>query len=198
MDINWKTLLFLALITYGGYHTWQKRAVSYSPGVIAVADPIQTSPDTNSIFSKTSYKIEPLADFEIEARVLAAEHYHMDKFADLIPVDLALGWGRMSDEAILKDIKISQSDRFYFWHVDHFMIPREEIETHSANMHMIPANEAVEKTLNSVRVGQVIKINGYLVEAISSDGAHWRSSLTRNDTGAGACELIFVKSVSVH
>ena len=95
----------------------------------------------------------------------------------------------MSDETILKDIKISQSDRFYFWHVDHFMIPREEIETHSANMHMIPANEAVEKTLNSVRVGQVVKINGYLVEAISSDGAHWRSSLTHKTRVLGHVSL---------
>ncbi len=196
--MNWKTLLFLALIAYGGYHTWQKRVVSYALGVVAPADPVQTDPDSSTIISKKLYKIKPLADFEIEARVLAAEHSHMDKFADLIPVDLALGWGRMSDESILKDIKISQSNRFYFWHVDNFIIPRKEIETHSANMHMIPADEAIEKTLNAVRVGQVVKITGYLVEAISNDGAHWRSSLTRNDTGAGACELILVKSVSVH
>ena len=40
----------------------------------------------------------------------------MDRESDLAPVDLALGWGRMSDEAILKDIQISQSGRFYFWH----------------------------------------------------------------------------------
>ncbi len=196
--MNWKTLLFLALIVYGGYHTWQKRAVSYPPGVVAPADPIQTSADVSTIISKNNYKLEPLANFEIEARVLGAEHYHMDKFADLIPVDLALGWGRMSDTTILKDVKISQSNRFYFWHVDDFMMPREEIETHSANMHMIPADDSVEKILNAVRVGQVIKIKGYLVEATSSTGLHWRSSLTRNDTGAGACELILVKSVSVH
>lgn len=100
----------------------------------------------------------------------------------------------MSDESILKDVKISQSNLFYFWHVDDFMIPREEIKQHSANMHMIPADDAMEKTLNSMRVGQVVKIKGYLVEAVSS---HWRSSLTRNDTGAGACELILVKSISV-
>lgn len=196
--MNWKALLFLALIVYGGYHTWQKRAVSYLPGVVAPADPIQTNADVSTITSKNNYKLEPLANFEIEARVLGAEHYYMDKFADLIPIDLALGWGRMSDESVLKDVKISQSDRFYFWHVDNFMIPREEIETHSANMHMIPVDDSVEKTLNELRVGQVVKIKGYLVEAISSAGVHWRSSLTRNDTGAGACELILVKSVSVH
>lgn len=195
--MNWKAALFIAILAYGAFHTWQKRVVSYPPGVIAAAEPIQNNPDTTTVFSKNSYQIVPLANFAVEARVLAAEHYRFAKFSDLIPVDLALGWGRMSDESILKDIKISQSDRFYFWHVDHFIIPREEIETHSANMHMIPSSDAIEKTLNNVRVGQVVKITGYLVEATSMEGVHWRSSLTRNDTGAGACETIFVKSVSV-
>ncbi|MGZ8252192.1 MAG: hypothetical protein ACXW1P_07095, partial [Methylophilaceae bacterium] len=86
---------------------------------------------------------------------------------------------------------------FYFWHVDAFPIPREEIETHSANMHMIPANSLVEKTLKSVRVGQVVSVSGYLVEAKAPDGWHWKSSLTRNDTGNGACELVLVKAISV-
>lgn len=195
--MQWKTLFFLLLLGYGAFHTWQKRAVSHPPGLIAPADPVQTPVDHPTFFTYKHYKIEPLANFEIEARVLAAEHYHFARFSDLIPVDLALGWGRMSDESVLKDIKISQSNRFYFWQVDNFIIPRQEIETHSANMHLIPANDMIEKILNKVRVGQIVKITGYLVEATSNEGAHWRSSLTRNDTGAGACETIFVKSLSV-
>jgi hypothetical protein len=39
-------------------------------------------------------------------------------------------------------------------------------------------------------------VRGYLVEARGADGWRWRSSLTREDTGAGACELIWVESVS--
>ena len=137
----------------------------------------------------------PLVSFQIEARVLSAEHYSMDREADLSPVDLALGWGRMSDESILKDIKISQSGRFYHWHVDSFPIPPEEIETHSANMHMIPANDDIEKQLKSARQGQIVAIKGQLIEAKANDGWHWKSSLTRNDTGAGACELVYVESL---
>ena len=76
----------------------------------------------------------------------------------------------MSDEAILKDIKISQSNRFYYWHVDELPIPRREIETHSANMHMIPADGAIESTLKSIRPRQVVKISGYLVQINASDG----------------------------
>ena len=129
---------------------------------------------------------------------MATKDYTFGREADLAPVDLALGWGAMSDEAVLSKISISQSNRFYYWRVDEFPIPRKEIEWQSANMHMIPADSQVEKILKSVRPGQVVKITGYLIEAKADDGWRWKSSLTREDTGAGACEVIFVKSLSVH
>jgi hypothetical protein len=160
-------------------------------------EPIQSNADTTDAISKNNYRITPLQDFSIDARVLSATHYIFGREAELSPVDLALGWGRMSDESVLKKISISQSGRFYFWHVDAFPIPRREIETHSANMHMIPENSEIESTLLSIRQGQVVHISGYLVEAKASDGWHWRSSLTRNDTGDGACEVVYVKSVYV-
>jgi hypothetical protein len=76
-------------------------------------------------------------------------------------------------------------------------VGRQDIERSSANMHMVPANSVIERRLKSVREGQVVRIDGWLVEAHRGDGFTWRSSLTRNDTGAGACELIFVNSVEI-
>jgi hypothetical protein len=191
-------LILLVLIVYGGYHSWQKRPVTYGPGVVVTSEPTQSELNDAAAIEINGYQINPLEKFSIEARVLGAEHYSMDRESDLAPVDLALGWGRMSDEAILKDISISQSSRFYFWHVDQFLIPREEIETHSANMHMIPADGSVEKTLKAVRPGQIVSLSGYLVEAKAADGWRWRSSLSRTDTGRSACELVLVKSLYIH
>lgn len=195
--MNWKTLLVIGLIAYGSYHTWHGRAVTHGPGVIAASDPIQSEISRAAPIEKNGYQLTPLAEFQAEARVLSSDSYHLDRESDLASVDLALGWGHMSDEAILKNIQISQSGRFYFWHTDQFRIPREEIETHSANMHMIPADSSVESALKSVRPGQVVNFSGYLVEARATDGWRWKSSLSRNDTGNGSCELVYVKSLSV-
>ena len=112
-------------------------------------------------------------------------------------VDLALGWGRMSDEAILKDIKISQRNRFYYWQVDEFIIPRAEIERNSANMHMIPSSEYIEYQLDKVKPGQVIRFNGMLVNVIRDDGWRWKSSLSRKDTGGGACEVVWLEDFEI-
>jgi hypothetical protein len=88
---------------------------------------------------------------------LSSERYSLGREADLSPVDLALGWGKMSDEAVLSKINITQSNRFYYWHVDAFPIPRREIEINSANMHMIPADDRIKKCWS--RFGQARWLN---------------------------------------
>lgn len=195
--MNWKALFLASLLAYGAYHSWQTRAVTHGAGEVAVETPQQQALDDAQPQNINGYQVTPLAKFDIQARLLSSESYSMGREADLSPIDFALGWGPMSDEAVLDKIDIRQSGRFYFWHVDAFPIPRNEIETHSANMHMIPVDASVERALKTVRVGQVVHIMGYLVEAKAADGWRWKSSLTRNDTGNGACELVLVKSVYV-
>jgi len=138
-----------------------------------------------------------LAEFKLKGKILSREDYSFGRESDLSPIDLALGWGPMSDETVLDKIDISQSGRWYRWRVQDFPIPRKAIETQSANMHMIPANDLVEDLLGMTKQGQIIELSGYLVRVDADDGWHWQSSMTRNDTGARACELILVESFQV-
>jgi hypothetical protein len=62
---------------------------------------------------------------------------------------------------------------------------------------MIPSDTAIEIQLVSIRPGNLVHLKGSLVEITSKEGWHWKSSLSRNDTGAGACELILVESLRV-
>lgn len=159
--------------------------------------PVQKEIKSPISFNHLGFKITKVANFKIKAKVLAREDYYFDRGADLAPVDLALGWGRMSDESILEQINITQSGRFYRWRVESFPIPRREIETHSANMHLIPADKYVQYLIDDIREGEIIELTGSLVNVQSKEGWYWNSSLTRNDTGNGACELIWVESLSV-
>ncbi len=61
-------------------------------------------------------------------------------------------------------------------------------------MHIIPADVQIEKTLKAIRTGQVVKLSGYLIEAKAANGWHWKSAITRIDTGAGAFEVVQVKN----
>lgn len=146
---------------------------------------------------KGDYAINPLARFSLSARVLSRADYSWDTEAALAPIDLALGWGRMSDSAVLDKIDISQSGRFYFWRVGKFPIPEREIIESSANMHLIPADSGVERQIKRTRSGDVVHFSGYLVNASMPGGGDWHTSTTRSDSGGGACELIWVEQFSI-
>jgi hypothetical protein len=189
-------LLAIALVAV--WYGWPSPEVRHGPGAVAAGAPVQQALSGSAPrLDKAGYEIRPLASFEVEARVLGVERYRFDRGADLSPVDLALGWGRMSDTAVLERISISQSQRFYYWRTPEFPIPRREIETSSANMHMIPAGATIARQLDEVRRGQIVRISGYLVEARGADGWLWKSSLTREDTGNGSCELVWVERLEV-
>ncbi len=194
------TLAVLVGIAVGGYFLFfsdPDYTDQYGPGVVAPDVPRQTSPTSDDEFPFKGFTIEPVADFVVTARVLGRKHYSSDTEAKLSPVDLALGWGRMSDESILKSISISQRGRFYFWKTPRFPIPRDEIENCSANMHMIPRDDEVEAALKAVERGQVVTVEGMLVNVYRKDGWRWLSSTKRSDTGHGACEVVYVNAVRV-
>ena len=193
-----KQLLAIFIVVFAALQLFSGSAsVSLGPGVMAENAPWQDEPLDAESYHMDDYTITPLASFEIKAKVLSRKSYYVGRPADLSPVDLTLGWQNMSDESVLEDISISQSNRWYHWRVDSFPIPRREIETQSANMHLIPATDAVETQINQARQGDIIELSGKLVRVDADDGWHWVSSLTRNDTGAHACELIWVDSFRV-
>jgi len=185
--------LFIALIIFGGWKYWQKPSVSTAPD-----DPVQSYRDQGRVYQHGNCALEVLANFDIEARVLSKRFYDSDAEAELAPVDLALGWGAMADSSVLYKLSISQANRFYHCRWENEPpLPPYEIARHSANMHLIPASTDLEQQLRGVSKGDVVHIVGHLVEARKPNGWRWRSSLTRDDAGAGACELIRVESLQV-
>lgn len=192
-----KKLLFLIIaIVVWKLFTFESR-VTLGPGVMVKEEPQQKSINTPTSHSVNNHTINEVATFDIKAKVLSKKNYSSGRESNFSPTDLALGWGNMSDESILEQIEIRQARRFYFWRVESFPIPRKEIETHSANIHIIPFNDSVKSGIKGIRKGDVIEMSGSLVNVTSNDGWSWKSSQTRNDTGNGACELFLVKSVRV-
>jgi hypothetical protein len=149
-------------------------------------------------FSVGNYTLTPRATYTIEAKILSKTRYRFAANSDLMPWDFALGWGPMSHEEVLAKLRISQSDRFYFYSwTGAPPIPADQMISTASNNHLIPSSGAVLRTLNNARAGQAIRISGRLVDFTTAAGGHAHTSLTRTDTGAGACEIIYVESAEV-
>jgi hypothetical protein len=190
-------VLLLAYIAWGAWHWYVNRPVHVADGVLAEAEPLQTNVAEGEKVKMGRWTLTERATYQVTARVLAREPYHFDSLADLVPEDLALGWGPMSDNRVLTTMQITQGNRFYYWRSSAATpISRDAIISHSANTHVIPADSVVARQLARLRPGEVVTLKGELVDGQRNDGAWIRTSLVRNDTGAGACEVMLVTDVS--
>jgi hypothetical protein len=190
--------VLVAGAVYNGWQRFEARPVHPGDGVLAPDDPVQTNTDPGTPIRRGRWTLIPRAHYALTARILGRENYYFDGLAALVPEDLALGWGEMSDNRVLAGFDISQSARFYTWRPRGALpIAREEVITHSANTHVIPADDEVRAQLARLRVGQVVHFEGLLVDAARDDGARARTSMTRTDSGAGACEIMLVQSVAL-
>lgn len=69
---------------------------------------------------------------------MSKRYYGSDDMSDFCPFDLALGWGRMTDQSVIEQLEIKQQHRWSVWSTERFPIPQKEIETSSNNIHIIP------------------------------------------------------------
>jgi hypothetical protein len=187
--------IIAAIVSFSLWRLYSQRDISHQAGVLAAAEPEQFELDAAAV-RRGEFTLRPRAGFSAIVRILRREDYSMGPLARLVPTDFAVGWGPMSDSAVLAGIEISQANRFYFWRTNSWPLSREQIERHSANWHVIPGNEAVRSTLEHLRAGSVVELQGQLVD-IEGDEGGMTTSLSRRDTGPGACEILLASSARV-
>jgi hypothetical protein len=171
------------------------RPIEHEPGVLVDHEPVQL-PTQRPPFEHERFVLTPQASYDIEARVLGVEPYRFEEGAKLSPLDLAVGWGAMSDSAVLEHFRVTQSARFFTIYPDEDAIDLGAALLGSANMHLIPASRDIERQLRDMRPGSLVHLRGLLVNATGPNHYTWNTSLRRSDSGAGACELFYVEAVA--
>ena len=153
------------------------------------------------------FRIEIVEPYTGEFRVLATRRYPVSIMSYLLNtqdfdrvsgLDLALGWEQMSQPELYKTVDIRQSNRWYRFQVGPDTPLRvDEISQQSANTHMVAANAVIARQLNQLDVDDLVILKGQLIDIYAQDGRYMKTSLSRQDTGAGACEIFLVQELSV-
>jgi hypothetical protein len=185
-------LLFRMATAPKGHDTQQK--------INARKEPVQESTKESSFdLEGSGYKwvVTPRARFQIAARVLSTERYRMEWQSTLSPIDLALGWGDLSSADADRWISWTQSGRWYFyeWKAGS-PYSSNFIKEHSANVHIIPATKNLKSAVIRLHSGEVVLLDGLLVNIDGDRGREdywWHTSLSRNDSGDGSCELLYLQ-----
>lgn len=193
---RWVVVIIVLLGLAQVWDRFAHRAIARPDGVLIATEPRQTAVDDALPFAVREFTLTPLAEFSLHGRVLLTSRYHLGREAALAPYDLGVGWQRMSDSAVLRGLNLTQSARFLHWRWrDAPPIPEAEITRSATNIHLIPANRHIASRIAALRPGQLVSLRGRLVEAARADGWRWRSSLSRTDSGSGACELLYVEAI---
>jgi hypothetical protein len=198
MNKVWLTLLTVAVI---GYYAFSRpHATGAGDPIDWAGEPIQASTSRPSFEIETrkgKVTLDPRASFDVSAVVTSDEHYRFDDGAFLVPVDLVMTWGKLPEEPFRSRVSYGQITRYYFWRTKASDVDLHYIKSHSANMHIIPADDNVRRALLTVGTGDRVHVHGLLVNAKREDGFYWKTSLTREDDGPGACELVWVEEIQV-
>jgi hypothetical protein len=191
-----KKLAVLALLAIAGWLYLHEPAAAWR-GMPAAREPLQLATALPAPFGHEGLTITPLARYTLTAVVLSRERYRYDPAAELAPVDLALGWGPMSVAAVINELSVTQSARWYEYHwANEPPLDPAQISTHSANTHCLPSSPDIRRRLLAVKRHDLVTLTGFLVEIAGPNGYHWRSSLSREDTGGNSCEVMWITEVS--
>ena len=147
-------------------------------------------------------RLQPRATYKITGYAAETSRKLLDQWDFVVPMDVALVWGSIADPAVLSHLKFHLSERYVSYRYDAGTpaVAVGKLPSHIANNHLIPANEEVADALARIAIGDLVTLHGKLVDLEIHDAGgrqvfSARTSLTRDDVGSGACEIIWVESV---
>ena len=175
---------------------------------ITESEPLQEASDQrafSTVIKGYTYTITPRAAYDISGLVVS--QHRGDAFFNLYHKadpgnieDVCVVWGEVIANGSYRQVSYSSGEFTCYYAWSGSIAPPFNPEK-MANNHLIPADAAVARRIRAIRIGDQIRMKGLLVDYhVSRQGREVfmrRTSLTRTDTGNGACEILYVTNMNV-
>lgn len=180
------------------------RNVEFRPEVLA--EPAQ-QPTRAEAFDATykgvDYLVEPEYDYDLAGMVVSFRHHdgnsrmHFRANDHLNMMDVCVVWGDTASSGLLHKLK--------FWNgIFTCNVQTRDQEAWEAfrmeqlsNNHLISDDDYIRDKVKDIRIGDQIRVQGYLASYGNEAGGKRGTSTTRTDTGDGACETLFVEKFDI-
>jgi len=165
-----------------------------------IREPVENAPPIPLKFKDADLSLLPKASYRLTARIGSKRRYRSSWEGQAAPYDLVLMWGRLAAEDPREYLTISQDMRWYRFRLNNDApVSVDYVSQHSANTHIIPATKNLRRAVARLRSGDEVRMEGFLVflsGTYKGQEVWWNSSLTPQDTGAGACEVFYLESLA--
>jgi hypothetical protein len=163
-------------------------------------EPIQ-EPYTGGVIYReadgNTYALVPVALYKTSVLVVHTKHYN-DEDAELVPVDLCVVWGVLAENEYLQYTTFIQEDRGCECIYDvGSPVDTPDVLSLFVNIHLIPADDYILQAIMTIRKGQKIVLEGFLVDIYLNGSIYIETSRTRADNGEGSCEIMYVTRVRI-
>ena len=169
-------------------------------------EPLQKRTDKrpfNVTFNDIPYRVEPEYEYELTGMIVSYRHHegnsrmHSRANDHLNMLDVCVIWGDNPHNTRL--------DKIEFWNgiFTCNVKTRDPVAWANFNMqqlsnnHLISDNDLIRSQVQKIRVGDQIRVRGYLAGYAAGGGSKRGTSTTRTDTGNGACETIYVEQFRI-
>lgn len=180
------------------------RNVEFRPEVLA--EPRQTAAEAlpfGTVYNGVEYLVEPEYKYDLAGMVVSYRHHdgnsrmHFQANDHLNMMDVCVVWGETATSKLLHKLR--------FWNGiftcnvktrDQAAWDAFRMEQLSNN-HLISDDEYIRDRVKDIRIGDQVRVVGYLASYSNEEGSKRGTSTTRTDTGDGACETIYVEKFDI-
>lgn len=205
-----KFIFFASLIIYGVF-SFRKPLLPPRTEILDAVlqneprqDVVAVEPSTVTIKDYT-YTLTPRYSYELYGLVVSL--YDADNWLDYTHKndpgnikDICVVWGENIKNGSYKQVKFSSGEFTCFWRWPGVAPPFQN--NSGSNNHLIPAAPQLAEVIKDVRIGDQIRLAGYLADYAvhSSQGKKLytrATSTSRDDAGNGACETVYVTDIEI-
>ncbi len=173
-------------------------------------DPVQIPTSTEPFsfsYHGNLYFVQPQAEYELSALVISQNNINsfFDSYHDSDSVDtrdLCVMWGGNLKSDIYQKISVKNGAWTCYFQAKTAEDWRNFDPFRLSNNHLITNDPEIRDLISSIRIGDQVRIRGFLVDYSDENGFLRQTSLSREDTnesarGGGACEVFFVQSLEI-
>lgn len=164
------------------------------------SEPTQTPHEGEIIYREADgreYTLVSVATYTAPVLVVGTKHYY-DEDAELVPIDLCVVWGELAQPEYLQYADFIQEERgCECIYEEGSPVDAPDVLNQFVNMHLIPATETILQALKTIRNGQKVVLEGFLVDIYLDGEIYIETSTTRTDDGTGSCEILYVTKVRI-
>lgn len=181
---------------------YKKNVVTVYGGLDVSQEPVQTActmEDFTKFSDQYNFAFVGKADYQMVGKVTSINYLPDGDWSTLLSqYDFAMVWGKLADQEMEKYYRFSHEGRICnMTFREDCPLSSDYINDHFANNHLIHADEDVLYGLKQVRAGDIIYLEGHLVDVSVFDEigqSFWKTSLDRTDPD---CEIIYVEKVVI-